>query len=181
MIVYLLGSIANARALLGHEAGHGTLSQYSVINHIVGYGLHTVHVHLFRIFWPWLTVYFLVPSCPILFLEIHSQCTSCILNSIFCFDFSDISTLPPQKATSSVERDENYVPRTRSDYSLPPAHSAQLIDYHEIFEETPIYTLLRMLAMQALGWQFYLLTNAMGSPMYPDGTNVSSLLYTSVE
>ena len=27
--------------------------------------------------------------------------------------------------------------------------------------------------MQALGWQYYLLTNAMGSPMYPAGTNVS--------
>ncbi|KAF4576275.1 hypothetical protein EYR36_001127 [Pleurotus pulmonarius] len=75
------------------------------------------------------------------------------------------------KATSSIERDENYVPRTRTDYGLPPAHKAQTRDYHEIFEETPIYTLLRMLAMQALGWQFYLFTNAMGSPSYPKGTN----------
>lgn len=81
-----------------------------------------------------------------------------------------------QKATSSVERDENYVPRTRTDYGLPSAHKAQARDYHEIFEETPIYTLLRMLAMQALGWQFYLFTNAMGSPSYPKGTNVGFCL-----
>jgi len=72
----------------------------------------------------------------------------------------------------SIERDENYVPRTRSDYKLPPASSAHITDYHDIFEETPIYTLVRMIIMQALGWQFYLVTNAMGSPMYPAGTNV---------
>ncbi|KAG6840653.1 hypothetical protein C0991_005332 [Blastosporella zonata] len=75
------------------------------------------------------------------------------------------------KATMSVERDENFVPRTRTDYNLPSETSAHITDYHDIFEETPIYTLLRMLFMQALGWQFYLFTNAMGSPMYPSGTN----------
>ncbi|KAJ8473321.1 hypothetical protein ONZ45_g16338 [Pleurotus djamor] len=75
------------------------------------------------------------------------------------------------KATGSIERDENYVPRTRSDYGLPPPQKAHARDYHEIFEETPIYTLLRMLLMQSLGWQYYLVANAMGSPMYPKGTN----------
>lgn len=71
-----------------------------------------------------------------------------------------------QKATGSIERDENYVPRTRSDYKLPPIMAATVADYHEIFEETPAYSLLRILLMQALGWQFYLFTNALGSPMY---------------
>lgn len=73
----------------------------------------------------------------------------------------------------SVERDENFVPRTRSDYKLPSENSAHPADYHEIFEETPIYTLVRMLFMQAIGWQYYLFTNAMGNPSYPPGTNVS--------
>ena len=72
----------------------------------------------------------------------------------------------------SIERDENYVPRTRTDYGLPRASSATFSDYHDIFEETPMYTLIRMVFMQLLGWQYYLLTNAMGSPMYPPGTNV---------
>lgn len=80
-----------------------------------------------------------------------------------------------QKATMSMERDENYVPRTRMDYKLPPASSAHVTDYHEIFEETPIYTLVRMLLMQALGMQFYLAKNSLGSPMYPDGANVRVL------
>jgi hypothetical protein len=75
----------------------------------------------------------------------------------------------------SVERDENYVPRTRTDYGLPRESSATLSDYLDIFEETPIYTLFRMLVMQFLGWQYYLLTNALGSPMYPSGTNVGSV------
>lgn len=76
------------------------------------------------------------------------------------------------KATMSIERDENYVPRTRTDYNLPPESLASLSDYHEIFEETPIYTLGRMLFMQTLGFQLYLATNVMGSPMYPAWTNV---------
>ncbi|KAF8633785.1 hypothetical protein AX15_001258 [Amanita polypyramis BW_CC] len=75
------------------------------------------------------------------------------------------------QATMSVERDENYVPRTRSDYKLPPASIAQLRDYHEIFEETPLYTLTRMMVMQLFGWQIYLSTDSMGSPRHPRGTN----------
>jgi hypothetical protein len=75
----------------------------------------------------------------------------------------------------SIERDENFVPRTRTDYGLPSESSAISSDYHDIFEETPIYTLIRMGFMQLLGWQYYLLTNVMGSPMYPPGTNVSSV------
>jgi hypothetical protein len=80
----------------------------------------------------------------------------------------------------SIERDENYVPRTRSDYNLPPESSAHISDYHDIFEETPIYTLARMLFMQACGWQYYLATNALGSPMYPPGTNVSSIRHPRI-
>ncbi|KIY51777.1 delta-12 fatty acid desaturase [Fistulina hepatica ATCC 64428] len=75
------------------------------------------------------------------------------------------------KATMSIERDENFVPRTRKDYGLPPEKIAVLNDYHEIFEEAPFYTLARMLFMQGLGWQYYLFTNALGNPMYPPGTN----------
>jgi hypothetical protein len=76
----------------------------------------------------------------------------------------------------SVERDENYVPRTRSNYKLPPGNIAGLRDYHEIFEETPLYTLGRMMIMQLLGWQIYLFMDSMGSPRHPRGTNVSEIL-----
>lgn len=78
-----------------------------------------------------------------------------------------------QKATASMERDENYVPRTRSDYKLPPEKMAQPFDYQEMFEDAPIVTLIRMILMQVLGWHYYLFKNALGNPMYPDGTNVS--------
>jgi omega-6 fatty acid desaturase (delta-12 desaturase) len=72
----------------------------------------------------------------------------------------------------SMEREENYVPRTRSDYKLPPLHKVRKIDYEDIFEEMPLLTLGRMVLMQILGMQSYLLRNSMGSPMYPPGTNV---------
>ncbi|KAK0465151.1 fatty acid desaturase-domain-containing protein [Desarmillaria tabescens] len=75
------------------------------------------------------------------------------------------------KATSSMERDENYVPYLRSDYGLPSKEKARQFDYDEVFEETPIYTLSRMLIMQGLGWWVYLAKNTMGSKMYSSGTN----------
>lgn len=72
----------------------------------------------------------------------------------------------------SVEREVNYVPRTRADFRLPPQSSARLADYHEILEDAPIYTLTRMLTMQLLGWYSYLMFNTRGSPRHPAGTNV---------
>ncbi|KAH9476003.1 Delta(12) fatty acid desaturase [Psilocybe cubensis] len=75
------------------------------------------------------------------------------------------------KATGSMERDENYVPYTRSQFNLPSEKLAKSTDYSEIFEETPLYTLYRMFIMQGFGWWVYLARNTMGSPMYPPGTN----------
>ncbi|SJL05747.1 related to Delta(12) fatty acid desaturase [Armillaria ostoyae] len=75
------------------------------------------------------------------------------------------------KATSSMERDENYVPYLRSDFGLPSKEKARQFDYNEVFEETPIYTLSRMLIMQGFGWWVYLAKNTMGSKMYSPGTN----------
>jgi len=49
-----------------------------------------------------------------------------------------------------MERDENYVPYTRSQFKLPNEKTAKKADYDEIFEETPLYTLIRMFIMQGL-------------------------------
>ncbi|KAF9475735.1 hypothetical protein BDN70DRAFT_221382 [Pholiota conissans] len=75
------------------------------------------------------------------------------------------------KATASMERDENYVPYTRSQFKLADEKTVKKADYEELFEETPIYTAYRLFIMQAFGWWIYLANNTMGSPMYPPGTN----------
>ncbi|KAH9941308.1 fatty acid desaturase-domain-containing protein [Epithele typhae] len=75
------------------------------------------------------------------------------------------------KAVNSVERDENYVPALRSEFSLPPPKRATTADYAEVFEETPLFTMVRMFVMQAMGWWLYLSVNKLGSKMYPKGTN----------
>ncbi|KAF5356411.1 hypothetical protein D9758_009483 [Tetrapyrgos nigripes] len=75
------------------------------------------------------------------------------------------------QAAMSLERDENYIPRTRSQYQLPSELEARLADYNDMFDETPIYILIRMVFMQTFGWYAYLFTNAQGSPRYPQGTN----------
>ncbi|KAF8653567.1 hypothetical protein AX16_003877 [Volvariella volvacea WC 439] len=118
---------------MAHEAGHGTLSPYNWVNHVIGFTLHTF---ILAPYYAWRSTH-----------QAH------------------------HKATMSVERDENFVPRTRSQYGLPSAEIAHVNDYHEIFEDTPIYTLSRMLFMQTMGWQYYLFTNALGNTRYPPGTN----------
>ncbi|EPQ53468.1 hypothetical protein GLOTRDRAFT_130803 [Gloeophyllum trabeum ATCC 11539] len=75
------------------------------------------------------------------------------------------------KANVSMERDENYLPHLRSEYKLPEEKKAQPADYAEVFEETPIWTLTRMLIMQGMGWWLYLTRNTLGAKMYPPGTN----------
>ncbi|KAF7761477.1 hypothetical protein Agabi119p4_9469 [Agaricus bisporus var. burnettii] len=75
------------------------------------------------------------------------------------------------KATSSIERDENYVPYTRTAYNLPDQKSATKIDYSEVFEETPIMTIYRLFIQQFFGWWIYLSTNIMGGAAHPPGTN----------
>ncbi|KAH9924159.1 fatty acid desaturase-domain-containing protein [Fomitopsis serialis] len=75
------------------------------------------------------------------------------------------------KTVASIERDENYVPYERNDYPLPPKERASTADYLEMFDETPILTVARMLVMQGAGWWLYMTTNVMGSKRYPKGTN----------
>lgn len=118
---------------LAHEAGHGTLSSLSWINHVCGFVLHT---GLLVPYYAWRSTH-------------HAH----------------------HKGVQSIERDENYVPYTRSDYRLPAEAIAHPTDYHEIFEETPIYTLMRMVFMQIMGWNTYLLTNIGGNPSHPAGSN----------
>lgn len=84
------------------------------------------------------------------------------------------STLRLDKATNSIERDENFCPHTRSDFSLPPAPEASQSHYAEALDEAPIVSLIRLFFQQFLGLQAYLAVNALGNRMYPKGTNVSS-------
>lgn len=92
---------------------------------------------------------FVVASYSLLFLAGNSSCTSCkyfqtVRYMHHSFVFSG------QKATASMERDENYVPYTRSQFKLPDEKSSKKTDYDELFEETPVYTMYRLFIMQAL-------------------------------
>ena len=53
-----------------------------------------------------------------------------------------------QKATASMERDENSVPYTRSKFKLPEEKKATRADYAEIFEETRFTLFFRIFIMQ---------------------------------
>ncbi|KAH9915198.1 fatty acid desaturase-domain-containing protein [Fomitopsis serialis] len=78
------------------------------------------------------------------------------------------------KGTNNLHRDETYHPQTREEFNLPPegwlcaegwrAEKARAIDYHEMVEETPLYTLRKMVLRQFLH-------NRKGNPKYPPGTS----------
>ncbi|KDQ54171.1 hypothetical protein JAAARDRAFT_161125 [Jaapia argillacea MUCL 33604] len=70
---------------------------------------------------------------------------------------------------ASIERDEVYVPKTRSDLGIPKAHAE--IDYEDYFGDTPIYTLYMLIRQQVLAFPAYLLFNVSGQKKYPKWTN----------
>lgn len=81
---------------------------------------------------------------------------------------------------ASMERDEVYVPKTRSDLGLPKETEGK-IDYEEFFGDTPIYTLYMLLRQQFLAFPAYLLFNVSGQKNYPKWTNhfdPNSVLFT---
>ncbi|KAI0633978.1 fatty acid desaturase-domain-containing protein [Trametes polyzona] len=75
------------------------------------------------------------------------------------------------KGTNNLARDETYHPFTRTDLKLPDAAHATPMDYKELIEETPLYTLFKMVIRQFLGFQLYLIHNRKGNPKYPPGTS----------
>lgn len=81
-------------------------------------------------------------------MEIESQCPPREFHSSVLRD--DNILKPFQKAAGSIERDENYVPYERSRFGLPPPERASRFDYMEVFDETPLCTLGRMVIMQIL-------------------------------
>lgn len=87
---------------------------------------------------------------------------------------------------ASMERDEVYVPRTRSELGIPNAPRHE-IDWDEFFGDTPIYTLYMLVRQQLLAFPAYLckssvlnfnvshshavVWNVSGQRNYPRGTN----------
>jgi len=55
-----------------------------------------------------------------------------------------------QKATNNLDRDETYVPLTRKDFNLPDGKVAIRMDYTELLEETPAFTIFKMFIRQFL-------------------------------
>ncbi|KAM5539758.1 hypothetical protein V8D89_006571 [Ganoderma adspersum] len=75
------------------------------------------------------------------------------------------------KGTNNLARDETYHPWTRKDWKLPDAAHTTKMDYKELIEETPLYTLSKLVFRQFIGFQIYLAQNRKGNPKYPPGTS----------
>ncbi|KAH9848684.1 linoleoyl phosphatidylcholine delta-12 acetylenase [Lenzites betulinus] len=84
---------------------------------------------------------------------------------------------------ASMERDEVYVPKTRSDLGIPEADGLTKIDYEEYLGDTPIYTLFTLVRQQLFAFPAYLrkFFNVSGQKSYPKWTNhfdPNSVLFT---
>jgi len=49
-----------------------------------------------------------------------------------------------------LERDETYIPPTRKDFKLPDGKVAVKMDYEDVLEEAPAFTLFKMFMRQFL-------------------------------
>jgi len=70
-----------------------------------------------------------------------------------------------------MEKDEVYVPKTRTDLGLPQEKEGVTIDYDELLGDTPIYTLYMLVRQQLVAFPAYLLFNVSGQKSYPKWTN----------
>ena len=65
-----------------------------------------------------------------------------------------------------MEKDEVYVPKTRSDLGIPEGKNED-IDWEHYFGDTPLYTLFYLVRQQVLAFPAYLLFNVSGQKSYP--------------
>ncbi|EJC99603.1 uncharacterized protein FOMMEDRAFT_92933 [Fomitiporia mediterranea MF3/22] len=72
---------------------------------------------------------------------------------------------------ASMEKDEVYVPKTRSELGIPEDSGETKIDYTEYFTDTPVWTLFTLIRQQLFAFPAYLIANVSGQKHYPKWTN----------
>lgn len=94
---------------------------------------------------------------PLFLVEDYAPDTSCTFRIRLHSSLQNMSRLKlecdriyTQKFTNNLERDETHIPFTRRDLVLPVERIAVRTDYKHIVEETPVYTLCRLIMRQFL-------------------------------
>ncbi|MBW0543723.1 hypothetical protein O181_083438 [Austropuccinia psidii MF-1] len=95
-----------------------------------------------------------------------------------------ISHAQHHAATGHMNRDQVFVPKTRSFLNLDPlpinASKSQrdgnlsikiFKKLDDLLDDAPFWNLVNLILQQTLGWPAYILTNASGQKRYPPGTN----------
>ncbi|KAH9948128.1 fatty acid desaturase-domain-containing protein [Amylocystis lapponica] len=71
---------------------------------------------------------------------------------------------------ASMEKDEVYVPKTRTELGIPKEEEAEF-EYEDYFGDTAIYTLFMLVRQQIFAFPAYLLYNVSGQKKYPKWTS----------
>jgi omega-6 fatty acid desaturase (delta-12 desaturase) len=94
-----------------------------------------------------------------------------------------ISHAKHHASTGHMTQDQVFVPRTRSEWGLPPLDaegeelggsrvSVKIMkEFREALHDTPIATTIGFFSYLLIGWPAYLIRNASGQKRYPKGTN----------
>ncbi|KAL5536391.1 hypothetical protein ACEPAF_213 [Sanghuangporus sanghuang] len=72
---------------------------------------------------------------------------------------------------ASMEHDEVYIPKTRTELGIPKETKDKRIDYTEYFGDTPLWMLILLIRQQLLAFPWYLFANVSGRKDYPKWTN----------
>ncbi|RIA97461.1 delta-12 fatty acid desaturase [Glomus cerebriforme] len=73
-----------------------------------------------------------------------------------------ISHSKHHKHTGHVNKDQVFVPKTRSSLGLPSNDKDPQQMNHSVLEDTPFITLINLIGQQLFGWPFYLIFNSSG-------------------
>jgi hypothetical protein len=65
-----------------------------------------------------------------------------------------------------MERDEVYVPKTRSDLNIPEEHPDRPVNYSDFFHESPLFTLYMLVRQQLLAFPAYLCKFSITDPVF---------------
>ncbi|KIP10240.1 hypothetical protein PHLGIDRAFT_28606 [Phlebiopsis gigantea 11061_1 CR5-6] len=69
----------------------------------------------------------------------------------------------------SMERDELWIPDTRSGLGIPESHDEGVLE--EYFGDSPMYCMAKLLACHFIAFQAYLISNLSGQRRFPKGTS----------
>jgi omega-6 fatty acid desaturase (delta-12 desaturase) len=146
---FAAGLVATGVWVIAHECGHGAFCNSRIVNHIVGWILHSalgVPYHSWRIS----------------HARHHAHTSHLTMDQVFVPKTR--SSHPVGLPALDTEKDDLYGAPSKVNETVQE-------ELYEALGDSPIVTLLRTAAQLLFGWPLYLIINASGQKSYPPSAN----------